>query len=58
LFDICARMVDEIHANSHCGDSMAHGEDDEFHVDNLAWAMHASVAETYGARNASKPGKT
>ena len=37
LFEICSRMVGEIHANPHCGDSMAHGEGDEFHVDNFAW---------------------
>lgn len=37
LFEICTRMVAEIHANPHCGDSMAKGEGDEFHVDNFAW---------------------
>ncbi len=37
LFEICNRMVKEIHANPHAGDTMAKGEGDEFHVDNFAW---------------------
>lgn len=37
LFKICNRMVREIHDNPHAGDSMAHGEGDQFHVDNFAW---------------------
>ena len=37
LFNICNRMIREIHDNPHCGDSMAHGEGDQFHVDNFAW---------------------
>jgi aldehyde:ferredoxin oxidoreductase len=30
-------MYKEMYDNKHCGDSMAHGEGDEFHVDNFAW---------------------
>ncbi len=37
LFEICSRMNREIHANPDAGDTMAHGEGDEFHVDNFAW---------------------
>ena len=37
LFAICNRMVREIHDNPLAGDTMAHGEGDEFHVDNFAW---------------------
>jgi len=37
LFTICNRMVRDIHDNPHAGDTMAHGEGDEFHVDNFAW---------------------
>ena len=37
LFPICNRMFQEIHDNPHAGDTMAHGEGDEFHVDNFAW---------------------
>jgi len=37
LFGICNHMIRAIHANPHCGDSMAHGEGDQFHVDNFAW---------------------
>ncbi len=37
LFEICHRMYREIHDNSDAGDTMAHGEGDEFHVDNFAW---------------------
>jgi len=37
LFSICNRMVKEIHDNPHAGDTMAHGDGDEFHVDNFAW---------------------
>ena len=37
LFPICNRMIKEIYENPHCGDSMAHGEGDQFHVDNFAW---------------------
>jgi aldehyde:ferredoxin oxidoreductase len=37
LFQICNRMVKEIHDNPQAGDTMAHGEGDEFHVDNFAW---------------------
>jgi aldehyde:ferredoxin oxidoreductase len=33
----CSRMMKDIHENPHCGDSMAHGEGDQFHVDNFAW---------------------
>lgn len=37
LFDICSRMVREIHDNRDAGDTMAHGDGDEFHVNNFAW---------------------
>lgn len=37
LFEICSRMNKEIHENRDAGDTMAHGEGDEFHVDNFAW---------------------
>ena len=37
LFRICSRMYKEIYDNPHAGDTMAHGEGDEFHVDNFAW---------------------
>ncbi len=37
LFQICNRMVQEIHDNPDAGDTMAHGEGDEFHVNNFAW---------------------
>lgn len=37
LFALCNRMHKDIYANPHCGDSMAHGEGDQFHVDNFAW---------------------
>ncbi|CAG4882828.1 Tungsten-containing aldehyde:ferredoxin oxidoreductase [Georgfuchsia toluolica] len=37
LFQVCNRMVREIYDNPHAGDTMAHGEGDEFHVDNFAW---------------------
>ena len=37
LFQICNTMMREIHDNPHAGDTMAHGEGDEFHVDNFAW---------------------
>ena len=37
LFEICNRMVQEIHDNPDAGDTMAHGDGDEFHVNNFAW---------------------
>ena len=37
LFPICNNMIKEIYENPHCGDSMARGEGDQFHVDNFAW---------------------
>jgi len=37
LYPICHRMYKEIHGNPDAGDTMAHGEGDEFHVDNFAW---------------------
>ena len=37
LFAICNRMIKEIYENPHCGDSMAHEDDEQFHVDNFAW---------------------
>ncbi len=37
LFEICSRMVREIHDNRDAGDTMAHGDGDEFHVNNFAW---------------------
>ncbi|MDW7711437.1 MAG: aldehyde ferredoxin oxidoreductase N-terminal domain-containing protein [Deferrisomatales bacterium] len=37
LMEKCLRMQMEIRDNPHCGDSMAHGEGDEFHVENFAW---------------------
>jgi aldehyde:ferredoxin oxidoreductase len=37
LFHICSNMIKEIYENPHCGDSMARGEGDQFHVDNFAW---------------------
>ena len=37
LFEICNRMVQEIYDNRDAGDTMAHGDGDEFHVNNFAW---------------------
>ena len=37
LFSISQRMIKSIGSNPHTGDSMAHGDGDEFHVDNFAW---------------------
>jgi aldehyde:ferredoxin oxidoreductase len=37
LAEISIPMYKEMYDNKHCGDSMAHGEGDEFHVDNFAW---------------------
>jgi aldehyde:ferredoxin oxidoreductase len=37
LFPICNNMFKEIYDNPDAGDTMAHGEGDEFHVDNFAW---------------------
>jgi aldehyde:ferredoxin oxidoreductase len=37
LFECCSAMHRDIYNNPHCGDSMARGEGDEFHVDNFAW---------------------
>ncbi len=37
LFQICSRMIKDIGNNPDAGDTMAHGEGDEFHVVNFAW---------------------
>ena len=37
LFEICSRMMKDIGHNPLAGDTMAHGEGDEFHVNNFAW---------------------
>lgn len=37
LLPLCTRMLRGMYENPHCGDSMAHGEGDQFHVDNFAW---------------------
>ncbi len=37
LAAICIPMYKAIYDNKDCGDSMAHGEGDQFHVDNFAW---------------------
>lgn len=37
LFEISKSMYQEMYDNKDCGDTMAHGEGDQFHVDNFAW---------------------
>ncbi len=37
LFNICNPMYREIYENEDCGDTMAHEDDEEFHVNNFAW---------------------
>ena len=37
LFQICNTMIKDIGNNPDAGDTMAHGEGDEFHVNNFAW---------------------
>jgi aldehyde:ferredoxin oxidoreductase len=37
LSGISIPMYREMHDNKDCGDTMAHGEGDAFHVDNFAW---------------------
>ncbi len=37
LFAIAHPMYQAIHDNEDCGDTMAHEDDEEFHVDNFAW---------------------
>ncbi len=37
LFNICSPMYREIYENEDCGDTMAHEDDEEFHVNNFAW---------------------
>ncbi|MDR3629622.1 MAG: aldehyde ferredoxin oxidoreductase N-terminal domain-containing protein [Desulfocapsaceae bacterium] len=37
LAEIAIPLYREMYDNKDCGDSMAHGEGDEFHVDNFAW---------------------
>ena len=37
LFAICNSMIKDIGNNPQAGDTMAHGEGDEFHVNNFAW---------------------
>ncbi|MHB1399656.1 MAG: aldehyde ferredoxin oxidoreductase N-terminal domain-containing protein [Trichloromonadaceae bacterium] len=37
LFEISKAMYQEMYDNKDCGDTMAHGEGDQFHVDNFAW---------------------
>ncbi len=37
LFEIAHPMYQSIHDNEDCGDTMAHEDDEEFHVDNFAW---------------------
>jgi len=37
LYAIAHPMYQAIHDNEDCGDTMAHEDDEEFHVDNFAW---------------------
>ena len=37
LYSICRQIAVDIADNPDAGDTMAHGEGDEFHVDNFAW---------------------
>ena len=37
LFEISIPMYQTMYDNKDCGDTMAHGEGDQFHVDNFAW---------------------
>ncbi len=37
LFELTGPMYKEIHENEFCGDTMAHEDDEEFHVNNFAW---------------------
>ena len=37
LFEISNPMYREIYDNEFCGDTMAHEDDEEFHVNNFAW---------------------
>jgi aldehyde:ferredoxin oxidoreductase len=37
LFEKCAAMYQAIYDNPDAGDTMAHEDDEEFHVDNFAW---------------------
>jgi len=37
LYEICPPMYQAIYDNPECGDTMAHEDDEEFHVDNFAW---------------------
>jgi aldehyde:ferredoxin oxidoreductase len=37
LFQISTPMYKEIYENEDCGDTMAHEDDEEFHVNNFAW---------------------
>ncbi len=37
LFQLCSPMYKEIYDNPDCGDTMAHEDDEEFHVNNFAW---------------------
>jgi aldehyde:ferredoxin oxidoreductase len=50
LSAICSRMIREIYENPHCGDSMAHGEGDQFHVDNFAWGNARSRRKDYWSK--------
>src|ERR1035437_300555 len=50
LFEICNRMVREIHANPYAGDTMAHGEGDEFHVNNFAWGNARSRRKDFWSK--------
>lgn len=42
LFALSSELIKEIYENPHCGDVMAHEDDDSFHHDNFAWG-HARV---------------
>lgn len=54
LFEICNRMVKEIQANPHAGDTMAHGEGDEFHVDNFAWGNARARRKDFWSKEREK----
>ena len=44
---MCAPMYREIHDNPHCGDPMAHEDDESWHVDNFAWGNARSRKKGY-----------
>lgn len=46
----CLRMFQDIADNPHCGDSMAHSEGDEFHVENFAWGNARTRMKGYWSK--------